>query len=315
MTKRLKAQLGLLGGLAIVLIICNFFAAGRLFTTENIRTIATHAVFPTFAAWGMCFIFSCGLIDLSIGANILLSANVGVLLANMGAGYVGLILGAVVCAVVCVQLSAHCSITLGIPAWVSGLGVALILEAILSQWSNYVAAAYAERLPVMNQYRALGKMPGAIILLFVGLVAAYIIFNKTTLGMNLQAVGGNAKVSESMGIKVRKTIILSTVAGGIFVGFAAINDISFAGKLDCTSGLSSLNIIFKSLAATLLADSIENIFTKPVGIFIASMAVAALFNILTLFSVPSGTGQNICLGAVVIFCGILSHLNYKEVVK
>lgn len=110
-------------------------------------------------------------------------------------------------------------------------------------------------------------------------------------------------------------MILATIVGGIFVGFAAVNDISFAGKLDCTSGLSSLNIIFKSLAATLLADSIANIFSKPFGILLSSMAVAALFNILTLFGVPSGTGQNICLGAVVIFCGILSHLNCKEVIK
>ena len=58
-----------------------------------------------------------------------------------------------------------------------------------------------------------------------------------------------------------------------------------------------------------------NIFTKPVGILISGIAVVALFNILTLFGVPSGTWQNVSLGVVVILCGILSHLNHKGVVK
>jgi len=52
-----------------------------------------------------------------------------------------------------------------------------------------------------------------------------------------------------------------------------------------------------------------------VGILISGISVVALFNILTLFGVPSGTYQNIALGIVVILCGILSHLNDKGVVK
>ena len=161
----------------------------------------------------------------------------------------------------------------------------------------------------------MGQMPGMLILLIIAFVAAYIIFNRTTLGINLQAMGGNSQVAQVMGIKAKKTLIGATVVGGIFVGLAAVNHISFAGKLDCSSGLNSLNIIFKSLAATLLADSIQNIVTKPVGILISGISVVALFNILTLFGVPSGTYQNIALGIVVILCGILSHLNDKGVVK
>lgn len=122
-------------------------------------------------------------------------------------------------------------------------------------------------------------------------------------------------MAEVMGINIRKTLIGATVVGGIFAGLAAANNISFAGKLDCYTGLNSLNVIFKPLAATLLADSIQNIFTKPIGILISGISVVALFNILTLLGVPSGNYQNIALGIVVIVCGILSHLNYKGVMK
>ncbi len=158
-------------------------------------------------------------------------------------------------------------------------------------------------------------MPVSAIVMFIGFIVAYIIFNKTSLGINLQAIGGNAQVARVMGVNVRKTVLAATIVGGIFVGFAALTNISFTGKLDCSSGLNSLSTIFKALAATLLADSIVNIFTKPVGILLSGICVVALFNILTLFGVPSGTYQNIALGLVVIICGILSHLNYRGVVK
>lgn len=316
MTKRLKSQLILLGAAVVIMTICNVASGGRLLTGKNITTIMMHAVFPTLAAWGMCFIFSGGLIDLSVGANILLSANVGALLAcNLGWGYPGLIIGSVLCAVLCTEFTTHCAITLGIPAWIAGLGGALVLEAVLSQWSIVVAGKYAEKLPVMNAYRGLGKMPGAIILLVIGLIAAYLIFNKTTLGIHLQAVGANSHIAETMGINIRKTMIQATVIGGIFIGFASINAISSSGQMTSISGLNSLSTISKSLSATLLANSIVNIFTKPIGILLSSIVVAAMFNILTLFGVPSGTGQNICLAIVIVACGVLSNLKYRGVVK
>lgn len=315
MTKRTNSQLCLLGGLLILMILCNVIVGGKLLSVNNLLTILSHAVFPVLASYGLMFIFSGGLIDLSVGANILLSANVGALLGEqLGLGYPGLVIGAVLCAVLAEQLCVQCSISLHIPAWISGLGSALILEAILAQWST-VAASRSEKFPGVRAIRALGQMPGMLILLIIAFVAAYIIFNRTTLGINLQAMGGNSQVAQVMGIKAKKTLIGATVVGGIFVGLAAVNHISFAGKLDCSSGLNSLNIIFKSLAATLLADSIQNIVTKPVGILISGISVVALFNILTLFGVPSGTYQNIALGIVVILCGILSHLNDKGVVK
>lgn len=315
MSKRTKSQIALIVGLLVILVICNLFVGGKLLSTNNIRTILSNAVYPVFTAFGLCFIFTGGLIDLSVGANILLSANVGAFFAeNLGLGYPGLIVGAIVCAVVCEQLCVQCSLTLHIPAWISGLGSALILEAILAQWSA-VLASQSRKLPNLVNYRALGKMPTMAIILLIGFAAAYIIFNKTTLGINLQAIGGNSAVAEVMGVKVKKTILLATVVGGIFAGCAAITNISFTGKLDCYTGLNSLSTIFKALAATLLADSIQNIFTKPLGILISGISVVALFNILTLFGVPSGTYQNIVLGFVVIFCGVLSHLKYRGVVK
>ncbi len=50
----------------------------------------------------------------------------------------------------------------------------------------------------------MGQMPGMLILLIIAFVAAYIIFNRTTLGINLQAMGGNSQVAQVMGIKAKR---------------------------------------------------------------------------------------------------------------
>ena len=228
MTKRLKSQLALLGGVCAIFVICNIAVGGKLLSSNNIMTIISHAVFPILASYGLMFIFSGGLIDLSVGANILLSANVGVFCAEgLGLGYPGLLLGAVLCAIVAEQLSVQCSITLHIPAWISGLGSALILEAILAQWSA-MAAAQSEKLPNLANYRTFGRMPGMLILLGIGVVTAYIVFNQTTLGINLQAMGGNGHVAKLMGVNPRKTLMGATIVGGVFIGLAAVNEIGRA---------------------------------------------------------------------------------------
>ena len=79
--------------------------------------------------------------------------------------------------------------------------------------------------------------------------------------------------------------------------------------------MGSLSGIFKALAITLIAGSFSRIFNDIVGVLIGSVIVAGLFNVLTLLGVPSGTGQDICLAAVVLLCGILSSWGYKGVVK
>ena len=68
-------------------------------------------------------------------------------------------------------------------------------------------------------------------------------------------------------------------------------------------------------AVFLLAASFESVIGVPAGVLLGSLLIAGLFNCLTLLGVPSGTGQDIVLGLIVIGCGIISKLNFKGVSK
>ena len=50
MTKRTNSQLCLLGGLLILMILCNVIVGGKLLSVNNLLTILSHAVFPVLAS-------------------------------------------------------------------------------------------------------------------------------------------------------------------------------------------------------------------------------------------------------------------------
>ena len=131
----------------------------------------------------------------------------------------------------------------------------------------------------------------------------------------MQAVGGNSDVSGNMGINVRKTIIISTLIGGAFVGLAAFFNMANTGFVNPQLNLGSMNTIFRILAVVLLSDSLINIFTQPVAIIYSSSLIAIALNVFVLITGKTSTELNFFLGLLVIVSGILSHAKHKGVVK
>lgn len=267
-------------------------------------------------ALGMMFIFTGGMIDLSIGAQAILAGNVAaVLVEDFGLGYAGLIIGAIVTMIVCELLSASCSVFLGIPSWVAGLGAALVFEAIATIYVGNRAKTAGAAVVYLKHCQALGKFPTIFIIAIAVFVVAWFIFNRTKLGFNLRAIGGGGEVAEAMGINRVKTIMLSAAVGALIISIGVITQLSYTGRFTTSAGMGSLSGIFKSLAVILIAGSFSRIYNDAVGCVIGAFIVAGLFNVLTLMGVPSGTGQDVCLGMVVLVCGILSSLGYKGVMK
>lgn len=314
--QRAVSQVVVIAIVALAFVISNLFVGGKLLTTTNILNILSHAIYPAIVAWGMMFIFSSGIVDLSIGATIILSAGVGALLVtDYGLGYPGLIIVTIAVAVACEMLSVSCAVYLKIPSWIAGLGLALGYEAIWSIFATARSKTAGSNLVYLKEARALGKEPLIYIVAILVFIAAYLLFNRSSLGLNIQAIGGNSWVAKAMGICEKKNVMLGALVGAVFIGIAAIVQVSYVGKFAPQSGLGSLSGIFKALATVLLAGSVSRIFSQPVGILLGAIVVMGLFNVLTIMGVPSGTGQEICLGVTVIVCGILSNLHNRRVVK
>lgn len=314
--KRLRSQITVISVLVLIFIVCHFITGGRLLGANNIRAILTQVTYPLMVGLGMMFIFTTGMVDLSIGAQVILAANVGAFAVEiLGLGYPGLIIGTVVTLVLCELASASCSLFLGIPSWVAGLGCALVFEALGTMLVGSQSEKLGTAIIYLKQCNALGTFPTIFIIAVIVFIVAYFIFNHTKLGFNLRAIGAGGEVAEAMGINRRKTVLSAAIVGAVIIAIAGITQLSYTGRFTPTSGMGSLSGIFKSLAVILISGSFSRIFNDAVGCVVGAFIVAGLFNVLTLLGVPSGTGQDICLGVVVMLCGILSSLGYKGVMK
>lgn len=309
--------------ITIALMICvylffNLCSGGSFLTKENLSAIVSHSVVPTFTAFAILFIFTSGMTDLSLGANVLLASNLGALLAKeVGLGYFGLIFGAVAASVAMCLLSTLVCSCLRIPSWISSIGMALIYEGVLL---GITSIRYNRNLGVMlpslgHDFREIGAMPWIAVLWIVGVIAAYIVFNHTKIGIGIRAYGSNISVAKSMGFERAWVLFMGSLVSGIFVGCGSAINMSFSGTVSVVSGLQSFSQLFKPLASYFLALAFQKQFNLPIGVMLSAFFVMSFFNFLTHMSVPTGTWQEVLLGSTVILFGILSQRGNKEIVK
>lgn len=300
--------------IAVGLLVINFLTHGKFLTPSNIAIIISTAAVPSLIAWGVNFIFASDITDLSAGAIIVITGTVAGTLGN-AYGYIPMILGSVIIGILCVCFNFTVFRVTKIPPWIAGLGMTMIYEAIIGYYSQLRIAQGLKVVSMHSEMRKFGFMPWIYVAMAVGFLAAYIIYNRTSLGLNLRAVGSNQEVAKMMGINPQKALMYGAVVAGFFFGFAGFVKESYAGYVLAQTGLSSISTIFQPIAAVLLAQALQRYINIIIAIPIGTCVIASIFNILTLMGVPSGTFQEAMLGLIVIVFGIIAQRRIKGVVK
>ena len=300
--------------IAVIMVIFNVILGGTFLDWDNLKGIINHLVYPSLVAWAFCFIFACGYTDMSIGAVLVLGSFAACIFGNWY-GLGGVILGGLIVGFVLVAINFIVFTFTGIPSWIAGISLAMIYEAFgyflktNNDTKSLVAAA------LNKEYRTLGQLPVSIIIMFIVLVIVYFIYNRTTVGLNIRALGGNKDVAGKLGINVNKTLLAVGIICGLLIGLACIIQQSYAGQTTVKTGLTSINLIFQPLAIYLLAQILQKRINIVICIPICAFILYAIFNVLTALGVPSGTLQEACLGAFIIIFGIIGSRGVKGVVK
>ena len=318
-----KSTVVLLCVLAGILLFCVLFHLwsggvswkdGKFLTLRNINSVIIHAIIQTFIAWAFAFVFAAGYVDMSIGAMVVLAGFLAGELGNR-IGYPGVLIGGLVVGVLLNFFNYFVFAFSKIPAWIAGIGLAMAYEGIGIWYSNSMVAQGKTVVLMDSQYTGLAAFPWIYVLFAIAFVFVYIVYNKTSPGLNLRAIGGNEAVAKAMGINVKKTVLIIGLMAGILIGLGGLVNQSYAGRIFAKSGLTSMNLNFKPLATLLLAQIVEKKVNLIVAMPIAAVVVYMIFNMLTIAGVPSGTLQEAILGLCVIVFGVVANRNVKGVVK
>jgi ribose transport system permease protein len=314
LSKRYVAPMAFVMFIIVLLIVLNEFVDGKILSGTNLITIFVNTSVPIFVAWGFMFIFAVGITDLSVGAVIILAANIAGTFGN-SFGYPGLVLSGIISGVLLMTINFTIFEITGIPSWIAGMGITMIYEATTALYARHRLKSGLRLVSLDSGYRELGKAPMVFVVILIGFMLAFIIYNRTTIGLNIRALGHNRRMAKLMSIPVTKTVICSGAVAGIFIGMAAIVKESFAGTVNSVTGLSSLVTTFQPLAAVLLAQALQKFMNIATGVLVSSVFIMTVFNVLTQLGVASGTWQETILGLSVILFGVAAQRRITGVVK
>ncbi len=281
------AKWGTLIGLAIMLGIFSILTPAAFPTLNNFLNVLNQASLTMIIAGGLTVAVIVGELDLSIGfaasyAGVLVTGfivNQGLpvfvaILAVLGCGgLIGLVNGLIVTKVRVNSVIA----TLGIGTIVVGLDFAYTTGAP-------IASGVPDQFTEIALGRFFGIPHNVIIMLFL-VAVLWVLVERTTLGQNIQAVGGNPVAARLSGIAVDRVKIIGFVIAGVC---AALTGILLASSLGSGTPSAADSYLLSAFAAVFLGSAtLRDGEFHIVGTCIGVLIIAVGFNGLAIFGAPT----------------------------
>jgi ribose transport system permease protein len=291
---------GTLFGMLLMIVIFSAAAPEAFPTLSNAINVLNQASLTAIIAGGLTVALIVGEMDLSIGyvasfagvlvTGIMVDQHVPMGFAIPAVLLVGALIGA---------LNGLVITKLRVNAVIATLGMGTIVVGV-----NY---AYAQGVPVASGVPkaflniALGRwlvgIPNNIVIMFIILALLWVLINRTDLGQQIQAVGGNTEAARLSGIRVDRIKILAMVVTSMC---AAICGTLLASLIGSGTTSAADSYLLASFAACFLGSATlrDGEFHIP-GTFIGVLIVAIGFNGLAILGAPT-FWQYVFQGAILI---------------
>ena len=316
-TKNKKGMSGTVKGYLILFgLVILSWAVFKILTPANFGSPANllsyfeASLLAAVGAVGFYFVLVMGMFDFSIGANIMLSAIVGCVFATrIGLGYAGLIIGSIITGAIVGLLNGFFYVKLRIPSMIVTTGLALIYESV----ANYIAGGVEQTLP--SDLRALGQMPGNLILAVLAFVLAYVLLNYTKVGTYTYAIGSNEFVAKNMGINVNLYKVLAFVISGAFFGIMAVLTISYGSSMVAVTGMASMSRNFVPTMGCFFGVAFKKYGMPLPAIIIGEFVINIIFFGFIALGAPTAIQDVITGLALLIVVTMTTKVTKGEIVK
>jgi ribose transport system permease protein len=292
-----KANIGLVIGLVVLCTIVGL-RSEFFFTYQNMMNVLRQISTNLFVASACTMILITGGIDLASGSIISLS---GVLaasaMAKMGLPYgIAILMGLAVGALAGLVNGFILSRT-SLPPFIITYSVGSICKGISYIYSNSANIRIENAIFRWMGAGYIGPLPTPVFFLILLLVIVWFILNKTKLGRNMYAVGGNVHAAEYSGINIRRIRLFMYVFSGLMASIAGIilAARSYSGQPSAGNGAE-----MDAIAACVLGGvSMLGGYGRLSGTILGAVIIGVLNNGLNLMQIDS-FWQNVAKGVVII---------------
>lgn len=294
-------RLGIAGAICIALAL----ASDSFLTTGNMINVLRQASLLFFMAAGLTLVVLTGGLDLSVGANIGLSAclaaavlqatgsvPLGVVVALTAGLTVGLVNGVLVTA-------------LKIPSFIATYGMLWFVHGITF---TFMAGQTIHGFP--QSFRFIGSgfwlgIPVPVWLMILFLACGTFLTRHTVLGQEIYAIGSNEEAARLSGISVRARVMLAYIASG---GMAGLASIVFLARLNSAEGDIGDALTLPAIAAVLIGGaSLFGGIGSLFGTFIGAVILTLVLNGMNMLSIDTNW-QPLVTGVAIILAVLLDVL-------
>ena len=288
----------LFGFMILAAMVLFFYGLFKFLTPTNFGSPANlfsyfqSSIIYSVGGCGLYFIVVMGLFDFAVGANIVLSSIVGVILSEK-LGYPGFIIGCLACGTLIGVIIGLLYNRLNVPSMIVTVGIMLILESVA------VFAAGGVKQTLAPELRFFSGAPGNIILAGLAFALMWFILNYTRIGTYCNAIGSNEFTAKNMGIDVKKYKLIGFALLHFFVGLMAILTVSYGTTMTALTGMSTMSRNFQPLMGTFFGVAFRKYGNPISAIVIGEFIIAIIFNGFVALGAPT-TIQNVVTGAALL---------------
>lgn len=293
-----------------VLVVFSIILRDRGFLSYgNIMNILRQTAMISVAAVGMTFAISAGLIDLSTGSVVAMSALTTALMLRV-TGWIPAAICGLLVGFVSGFLNGIVVAKVRIPAFLVTLGTSSVYAGIARTMTNL------EAVPIINAKfnfifgsGDIGPISTLFLWTIVIMILGHILYRKTSFGRAVLAVGGNESTARYSGIKVDQIKLWAMTLCGVAAAFAGI---LYAGRLNGARYTLGENDNMSVIAAVVIGGtSFSGGKGTIVGTIIGSIVIGMLNNGLLLMGLTVSE-QMMARGLIIILAVSLSLRESKN---
>lgn len=275
----------------------------------NLLNILRQASLLFLVASGLTIVIISGGLDLSIGANVSLSACLAatviqstgsLMMGTLVALASGIAIGLVNALIICV---------LRVPAFIATYGMLWILHGV-AYW--YMSGATIHGFPSEVRYIGsgfAGGVPIPVYIMLAFLVLGTLFTQRTIWGQQIYAIGANSTVASLSGIPVNRRVALVYVISGAMAGLAAL---VFLARLNSAEADLGESLTLAAVAAVLIGGtSLFGGSGTLTGTLLGCLVLAVVLNAMNLLSI-SASWQPIVSGGIVILSVLFDALGRRH---
>ncbi len=293
-------------GLALMIVVFSILSPDAFPTFNNFINVLNQASLATIIAGGLTLAVIVGELDLSIGyaaslhgvlvTGLIVHDKLPIALAIIIVLALGALIG-VVNGLIVTKLRVN--------SVIATLGVGTIIVGLAFAYSSGVpiVAGVPEGFLQLSLGRWLLGIPNPIIVMAIVVVALWVLVERTAIGQEIQAVGGNPIAARLAGVSVDRIKILGFVISAVC---AALTGALLASRLGSGTTSAADSYLLTAFAAVFLGSAtLRDGEFHVLGTFIGTLIIVFGFNGLNIFGAPTFS-QYVFQGAILIVAVALS---------